>query len=156
MFTGFHMEAVYGLRIGSDGQADGDVELRHSAGGAPLSLAGDAQGCLYMGTSDGIWLIREAHCAREVGSAGAPPGADGFAGDPAAVYQANCAPCHGLAREGAEGPRLRDEQLIQPDAFYIGTILGGRPAEGMPSWAAAGMSEQQARAMVDFLRSPGP
>lgn len=152
LFTGFHMEALYALDVGADGERDGDVELRYQVGGAPLSLAGDAEGCIYLGTTDGIWLIREPECDRQVAAAGG--GTTRFEGDSADVYRANCAPCHGLNREGAEGPRLDDERLTQEDSFYLAAILGGRVTEGMPSWAAAGMSEAQARAMLEFLRQP--
>lgn len=152
VFTGFHMESVYGLRVDDDRERDGDVELRHLSEGAPLSLAGDRNGCIYLGTSDGIWLLREPSCTRQV--AGSSGGAERFSGDPAAVYLGNCAPCHGLSREGAEGPALRNERLIATDAFYLETILEGRLQRGMPSWSAAGMSEDQAQAMLDFLRSP--
>jgi mono/diheme cytochrome c family protein len=105
-----------------------------------------------MGTSDGIWLLREPGCERVVGM---PTGgaSERFTGEPATVYLANCSPCHGLSREGAEGPALLPDRLAKDDDFYISTILAGRPKLGMPSWAVAGMSEAQARAMLEYLRS---
>ena len=153
LFTSFHLESVYALLVGADGELSGPVELRHAVEGTPLSLAGDAAGCVYLGTSDGIWLIREPGCDRQFATAPSEAGTDRFSGDPASVYTANCAPCHGLQREGGEAPRLRDDRLTEPDAFYIDTILEGRLAAGMPSWAAAGMSEAQARVILEFLRS---
>lgn len=86
------------------------------------------------------------------GGCGLGGGAARFEGDLAAVYGANCVPCHGLSREGSKSPRLDDERLTQEDTFYLSTILGGRPNEGMSSWAATGMSEAQARAMLAFLQ----
>ncbi len=155
VFTGFHMEAVYSLPVDADGERVGNVRLLHPAGSAPLSLAGDGDGCIYLGTGDGVWLLREPRCPRELVAA-SEGGAERFAGDPAEVYRANCSACHGLEREGGGAPEIRGERLSESDEFYIQTILRGRATEGMPAWGAAGMSEDQARAMLDYLRSPVP
>lgn len=154
VFSGFHTESVYTLRVDSAGERDGEVVLRHRSAGVPLSLTRDREGCIYLGTTDGIWLLRESSCPRQVGVAAA--GGDArFEGDPAAVYLGSCAACHGLEREGAEGPALRDERLTRADDFYLRTILEGRAERGMPSWGAAGMSDEQARRLLAYLRSPG-
>lgn len=155
VFTGFHMEAVYSLAVDADGERAGNVRLLHPAGSAPLSLAGDGDGCIYLGTGDGVWLLREPRCPREL-VAVSEGGAERFAGDPAEVYRANCSACHGLEREGGGAPEIRGERLSESDEFYIQTILRGRATEGMPAWGVAGMSEDQARAMLDYLRSPVP
>ena len=153
LFASFHLESVYALRIEPDGTPADVVVVRHEVAGAPLSLAADFQGCVYMGTTDGIWLLRETLCERQIAVEVKVDGAERFDGDPAEVYRANCSPCHGLQREGGEAPSLLSDRLGDPDAFYIDTIVEGRANKGMPAWGAAGMSQEQARAMLAYLRS---
>lgn len=71
----------------------------------------------------------------------------------AQFYQATCAACHGADRSGFSGPALTPEALIEDDTFYAATILEGRQELGMPSWAAAGLTESDVASLVGFLRT---
>ncbi|GMG84401.1 cytochrome D1 domain-containing protein [Paralimibaculum aggregatum] len=58
------------------------------------------------------------------------------AADPAALYAAHCAACHGAGRLGADGPALIPETLGRmrgPDVAAV--IAGGREATQMPGFA---------------------
>ena len=53
----------------------------------------------------------------------------------AALYQQNCAACHGAQREGAIGPNLADATWVKvkPNkASLAGFISSGSPEAGMP------------------------
>jgi mono/diheme cytochrome c family protein len=69
-----------------------------------------------------------------------------------AFYASTCAPCHGLEREGSVGPALTPERLTRSDSYYIETILEGRPNTAMAAWGESGLSEEDARTLVEFLR----
>ena len=53
-----------------------------------------------------------------------------------ALFEANCAPCHGPQADGVIGPSLRDEAWIhgREPARIFGTIADGVPPRGMPAW----------------------
>lgn len=69
-------------------------------------------------------------------------------------FQAKCAACHGADRKGVIGPALLPERLTKDNAFYEDTIAKGRPGTPMPSWSAQGMTPEQIKAMVEFLKKP--
>ena len=72
----------------------------------------------------------------------APPPAEVTSGDQtAALYAANCAPCHGASIDIPPGTNLHD------------VIAQGRH-EGMPAWGAD-LSTDQIDALVGFILSPG-
>ena len=86
----------------------------------------------------------------------APADGNLFDGKTAAeFYSINCTGCHGSEREGIPGlglPLLPDV-LVENDAFYVDTILNGRPPTVMPPWGAQGVSEAEAEALVAFFRT---
>jgi len=86
----------------------------------------------------------------------APADGNLFDGKTAAeFYSINCTGCHGSEREGISGlglPLLPDT-LVENNAFYVDTILNGRPPTVMPPWGAQGVSEAEAEALVAFLRT---
>ena len=86
----------------------------------------------------------------------APDDGNLFDGKTAAeFYSINCTGCHGSDREGIPGlglPLLPDT-LVENDAFYVDTILNGRPPTVMPPWGAQGVSEAEAEALVAFFRT---
>ncbi len=71
----------------------------------------------------------------------------------AAYFEANCAVCHGAGRTGGIGPALLPERLTESDDIYFETISNGRPGTPMPSWSAQGVSDDQIRALVAFIKS---
>jgi mono/diheme cytochrome c family protein len=74
----------------------------------------------------------------------------------AEFFAAKCAACHGAERQGGVGPALLPDGLAEADDFYVDTILEGRPGTAMPAWNVQGVSEEQARALVAFIKSePG-
>ena len=130
---------------------DGDVELRHLSEGCAVvsGSAMDLDGCIYLGTSDGIWLLREPSCDREL--VASPDDVESLRAEnrrrstsrtalPATAWR---------ARAGRVPSCSGSDRLTEPDPFYIQTILEGRAlSAGMPAWGAAGMSEEQARAIA--------
>ena len=84
------------------------------------------------------------------------PADDGEAFDgktAAEFYGINCSACHGPNREGIVGPGLTPDTLVEDDAFYIDTIINGRPGTVMPAWGGQGVSEAEATALVAFFRT---
>jgi len=77
-----------------------------------------------------------------------------FDGSTAAqYYQSKCAACHGANREGGVGPGLTPDLLLESDAFYVDTILNGRPGTAMPAWGSIDVSPAEAQALVTFFRT---
>ena len=68
-------------------------------------------------------------------------------------FAVKCTPCHGAERQGIVGPALLPERLTESNEFYQQTILNGRPGTAMPVWKDAGVTEEQAAALVDFIKS---
>jgi cytochrome c oxidase subunit 2 len=89
-------------------------------------------------------------------TSGAPSGAEGTVqGKPIAeFYQNTCSPCHGQQRQGGIGLPLTPEALTQPDDFYFDTIKNGRAGTVMPAWGDAGLTDEEIRTLVEFLRTP--
>jgi len=77
-----------------------------------------------------------------------------FDGDTAAdFYGVNCSACHGPDRGGVVGPGLTPDLLVEDDATYVDAILNGRDGTVMPAWAAQGVSQAEAEALVAFFRT---
>jgi cytochrome c55X len=95
--------------------------------------------------------------ASEDAASAAPEGGDDaalFAGQTAAeFFGSNCAACHGADRSGGLGPALLPDRLTEADDFYVNTILNGRPGTPMPVWGDQGVTEEQAAALVEFIKS---
>ncbi len=73
----------------------------------------------------------------------APPPAEASGGDPiAALYVANCAPCHGSAVQVPPGTNLHE------------VIAQGGHREGMPAWSAD-LTSDEIDALAGFIASPG-
>lgn len=62
----------------------------------------------------------------------------------AAIYQGNCATCHGQMGEGGAGPNLTDEYWIHGGSIkdIFGTVKYGVPEKGMISWQTQFNPEQ--------------
>ncbi len=74
--------------------------------------------------------------------------------DAKALYQQNCASCHGPDRLGGMGPALLPENLERvrrPEALKV--IGQGRPATQMPGFADT-LSEAEIRALADYVYTP--
>jgi cytochrome c oxidase cbb3-type subunit 3 len=72
----------------------------------------------------------------------------------AAVFKAQCVPCHGEKAEGKIGPNLTDESWIHggsPIAIHR-TIAEGVAAKGMPPWGPV-IGEKSVREVSAFLLS---
>lgn len=154
VFGTFHTQALYRLQTASAAVPASALDLVARTPAAVLEMAVGADGCVYYSDTARIWRLDDAGCDRPA-VATSPEGAPEFEGPPDEVYRASCAACHGLNKEGGQSgaPGLRQEQLIEDDAFYLAAILGGRPGTVMPAWAVAGMTEEQARRIIDYLRS---
>lgn len=96
--------------------------------------------------------------APEAPSAAAPtgPAIQGVAVD--VFYQATCATCHGPDREGLPdlGLPLLPDVLTESDDFYFDTIKNGREGTVMPAWGQQGLTDDDIRLLVDFIRSTPP
>lgn len=69
--------------------------------------------------------------------------------DPAATYKAKCAMCHGPKAEKKFDASLADDDLVQ-------IVLKGKKAEkppNMPAYEEKGMTADQAKAMVGYMKS---
>ncbi len=71
-------------------------------------------------------------------------------------FLASCAACHGANREGLVGPALTPERLIEADEFYFETIKNGRVGTAMPPWGAAGLTDDDINALVQWIKNVEP
>lgn len=71
-------------------------------------------------------------------------------------FLATCAACHGQNREGLLGPALTPTRLTQPADFYFTTIAEGRAGTAMPSWRAAGLTDDEIHALVEYITTVEP
>ena len=71
-------------------------------------------------------------------------------------YQKTCATCHGNKRQGIVGPALTPARLTNTDDFYFNTIKNGRPGTAMPAWGAAGLKDDDIKALVTFIKTVQP
>jgi mono/diheme cytochrome c family protein len=121
------------------------------AGGGRFGMAGPRGGTGMMGARGGTGMMGARGGMGMMGPL--PSGTAVTTGSPAALYQANCAVCHGAARRGLVGPALLPSTLTRDDAFYVDTITNGRPGTAMPAWGARGLTQDQIRALVAYLKS---
>lgn len=69
--------------------------------------------------------------------------------DAAAVYKAKCQVCHGGAAE-------KKFDVTLPDADLVQIVLKGKKGEKppfMPAYGEKGVTEEQAKALVDYMKS---
>jgi cytochrome c5 len=69
--------------------------------------------------------------------------------DPAAYYTSKCVMCHGKKAEKKFDTTLTDDQLVE-------VVLKGKKAEkppNMPGYAEKGVTAEQAKALVDHMKS---
>ena len=73
-------------------------------------------------------------------------------------FQASCSACHGADRAGLPGLGLplTPSALTEPDEFYFDTIANGRAGTVMPSWRAAGLTDDEINALVQFIKNVEP
>ena len=73
-------------------------------------------------------------------------------------FQASCSACHGADRAGLPGLGLPllPSVLTQPDEFYFEVIANGRAGTVMPSWRAAGLTDDDINALVQFIKNVEP
>ena len=69
------------------------------------------------------------------------------------AFRDTCGGCHGPNREGGTGPALIPARLTADDEFYFDTIKNGRPGTVMPAWGAAGLSDEEIWALVEYIRT---
>ncbi len=119
----------------------------------------------YTGTTASEFRIRDPFVPKGAEPAGgeataktkAPPSGPLVKGLAVAdFFKANCAVCHGQNRQGGVGPALTPARLTNTDEFYFDTITNGRPGTAMPSWKAAGLSEEDIRNLVQFVKTTQP
>ena len=82
-----------------------------------------------------------------ISAAAQPRNADAF--DAAATYKGKCVACHGPAAEKKFDATLADADLVQ-------IVLKGKKAEkppNMPGYEEKGISEDQAKALVAYIKS---
>ncbi|HWA87874.1 MAG TPA: PQQ-dependent sugar dehydrogenase [Opitutus sp.] len=72
--------------------------------------------------------------------------------DVAKVYAELCSGCHGEHMEGGKGPSLLGARFrdVRNNASLLRTIRDGRPANGMPGFAAA-LNDAETHAMINYL-----
>ena len=69
--------------------------------------------------------------------------------DAAATYKAKCAMCHGPAAE-------KKFDATKPDAEHIQVVLKGKKVEkppNMPAYEEKGITEDQAKTLVTYMKS---
>lgn len=69
--------------------------------------------------------------------------------DPAVTYKAKCAMCHSPKAEKHFDPAKTDDELVE-------VVLKGKKAEkppNMPEYESKGMTKEQAKALVDYMKS---
>jgi glucose/arabinose dehydrogenase/cytochrome c5 len=158
LFSAFHSSSVYRLRSDAGSNEGPLPELFHSTPSGALALTQDEDGCVYVADVTSIWRIRDDYCSRtdDGGNDGVADAAHLGAKPVSEFYGANCAVCHGADRGGVPdlGPSLQELDLT--DDFYFETIADGRQGTLMPSWRAAGLSDDEIRAIVDWLKAAEP
>lgn len=71
---------------------------------------------------------------------------------PAALYQQDCAVCHGVDRNGGRGPALLPSTLNDSTAYYVSAVEYGVVGTLMPGWLSQGLTDAQIRALVAYLQ----
>lgn len=76
---------------------------------------------------------------------------DGTVASPQALFEANCALCHGRTGEGETGPSLtQGKASVLSKEELIAKISRGRPFQGMPRFKGT-LSEDQIDAIAAFV-----
>lgn len=75
-----------------------------------------------------------------------------------ALWETNCASCHGTSGQGGTAPALNSQQFLTSvnDDQIRGIIAGGIPGTAMPAWLnenGGPLTEEQIAAFVTYLRS---
>jgi mono/diheme cytochrome c family protein len=79
----------------------------------------------------------------------------------AALYQENCAACHGEQGQGQVGPALNSKDLLStaPDELLFGLIRTGVPGTVMPAWGqtfGGPLTDEAVSQVVAFIRAWEP
>ena len=79
----------------------------------------------------------------------------------AAIYQENCAACHGEQGQGQVGPALNSKELLRtaPDELLLGLIRTGVPGTVMPAWGqtfGGPLTDEDVSQVVAFIRAWEP
>jgi glucose/arabinose dehydrogenase len=85
-----------------------------------------------------------------------PIAATTIADDGAAIYQQNCAACHGVERNGGVGPNLADKDWakVKPEkSALIKFISEGSLTAGMPAWKGV-LDAEKIDAVASYLLNP--
>ncbi len=67
-----------------------------------------------------------------------------------AIYEKECAQCHGADLKGGVGPSLAD--MDKPDSYIFKTLFGGIPAGGMPAFGDS-LGKDRIWKVASFLKS---
>lgn len=90
----------------------------------------------------------------------APPGVEGDPNLGAALYQTNCAVCHGEKGEGRIGANLtRVFSSIRPDLLTQSVIARGVEGSAMPAWSQANggpLTEEEIKNIVAYILTWSP
>lgn len=108
-----------------------------------------------------VSFLREMARAPAPAPAGRPQRwVEGDAGEGAALYAANCAPCHGDEGEGKEGTALANPVLLETatDTYLVETIRSGRRGTSMPGFANPSpvrqlLAQDEIESIVAHIRS---
>lgn len=106
---------------------------------------------LVIAESDGKWLKRVPDEDRTRANPFAHHSDSASAGK--AIFQQNCAKCHGNEADGLHNrPSLRSERIRHAtDGELAWMLKNGNPYKGMPPWSS--MPEQQRWQIIAYLRT---
>ncbi|HEX7022382.1 MAG TPA: c-type cytochrome [Trueperaceae bacterium] len=68
------------------------------------------------------------------------------------LFLTNCSVCHGRQGQGVVGPGLAGNRALARSSYVVTTILFGRPAHGMPSFADK-LSNEEIAAVATYVRN---
>ena len=68
------------------------------------------------------------------------------------LYLRNCAPCHGPAGQGGDGPKLAGNAFVAGEGAVISQILNGYEEHGMPPFREV-LKDDEIAAIVTFVRN---
>ena len=100
--------------------------------------------CRIRGNMQGTIVVAESGASAPVYYGGKPIPKD---------FADNCGGCHGANREGGTSPALIPSRSTSDDEFYDDAILNGRPGTMMVGWSPMGLSHEEARGLVGYLRT---
>jgi mono/diheme cytochrome c family protein/rhodanese-related sulfurtransferase len=95
------------------------------------------------------WLRQQGPAAREL-----PPAGTGDLTRGSAIYQHDCAKCHGSRTARGEGVFLANARFLEAasDAYLKWAIVHGRPGTPMEPWGS-GLSDQDVDDLVTYVRA---